>query len=424
MSVGLDSAGWTGLAVALGSGLLVGIERERRKGQGPDRQPAGIRSFALAGSMGAIAQLQQAPLLVAAGALTVGGLCTVAYWKSRSQDPGLTTELALLAIYLIGALSVASPALGAACGAGLAALLAWRAPLHRLSQQWLSEREMLDLVLLAALALIGLPLVPGGPQPWLGGLDLRTLATLAVLILALQAAGHLATRALGARAGWAATGFFGGFVSSSAMVATLGAHARRHPQAVAPLAAAALLSSAATWLQLMAIVAALRAEAVQWLAPCAAAGVAGALAAAGAVSVAARGLSPEPIPVDTPVRALRLREAAIVAAVLSGVALAVSWAQARHGDTGLYAGLLIGAAVDAHAAVASVGALFAGGRIDAAALVQGALLAVTVNTVTRAVIAHAAGGWRYGWRVSAGLFAGTGLAWLVAGLSGKLQALA
>ena len=34
-----------GLAVALGSGLLIGLERERRKGEGPTRRAAGIRSF-------------------------------------------------------------------------------------------------------------------------------------------------------------------------------------------------------------------------------------------------------------------------------------------------------------------------------------------------------------------------------------------
>ncbi len=39
---------WFNFAVALGLGLLIGIERERNKGEGSDRQPAGIRTFALA----------------------------------------------------------------------------------------------------------------------------------------------------------------------------------------------------------------------------------------------------------------------------------------------------------------------------------------------------------------------------------------
>ena len=36
------------LAVALGVGLLIGIDRERRKGDGPDAHAAGIRTFTLA----------------------------------------------------------------------------------------------------------------------------------------------------------------------------------------------------------------------------------------------------------------------------------------------------------------------------------------------------------------------------------------
>ena len=34
-------------AVALGIGLLIGAERERRKGEGPSRSPAGIRTVLL-----------------------------------------------------------------------------------------------------------------------------------------------------------------------------------------------------------------------------------------------------------------------------------------------------------------------------------------------------------------------------------------
>ncbi len=46
-----------GLAVALGCGLLIGLERERRKGLGQDRAAAGLRTFAVAALLGAIAQI-------------------------------------------------------------------------------------------------------------------------------------------------------------------------------------------------------------------------------------------------------------------------------------------------------------------------------------------------------------------------------
>jgi uncharacterized membrane protein YhiD involved in acid resistance len=39
-------------AVALGIGLLVGMERERHKGEGEDRAPEGLRTFALTAVLG------------------------------------------------------------------------------------------------------------------------------------------------------------------------------------------------------------------------------------------------------------------------------------------------------------------------------------------------------------------------------------
>ena len=45
------------LAGALGCGLLVGIERERRKGSGPNRSFAGLRTFAVTSVAGAAAAL-------------------------------------------------------------------------------------------------------------------------------------------------------------------------------------------------------------------------------------------------------------------------------------------------------------------------------------------------------------------------------
>jgi uncharacterized membrane protein YhiD involved in acid resistance len=66
----------TGLGVALGCGLLIGIERERRKGSGPTRALAGVRTFTLASLAGAMAQALGQPLLVGAGAVLILLLAT------------------------------------------------------------------------------------------------------------------------------------------------------------------------------------------------------------------------------------------------------------------------------------------------------------------------------------------------------------
>src|SRR5690606_31252151 len=82
---------WQGLAVALGVGLLMGIERERHQPPGSDTLPAGVRSFALVALAGWLAALlgQAALLVVLAG---VAALAVVAYWRSSGSDPGVTSE--------------------------------------------------------------------------------------------------------------------------------------------------------------------------------------------------------------------------------------------------------------------------------------------------------------------------------------------
>jgi MgtC family len=118
------------LAVALGIGLLIGAERERRKGRGPSRSPAGIRTFAVASLAGAVSFVTGGEILLAvttAGAII---LTAIAYFRSRSDDPGLTSEIALILTVLLGGLSMRQPVLAAGVAVTLAALLASRTQLH------------------------------------------------------------------------------------------------------------------------------------------------------------------------------------------------------------------------------------------------------------------------------------------------------
>src|SRR4051812_12134390 len=101
---------WIELAAALGIGLLVGLERERRKDDRARRVPAGIRTFALTALLGAGAMaVGTEPTLVAA-TLVLGTLVAIAYWRSSAQDPGITTGIALVLTLLLGGLATRDPA--------------------------------------------------------------------------------------------------------------------------------------------------------------------------------------------------------------------------------------------------------------------------------------------------------------------------
>jgi hypothetical protein len=80
-----------GFLVALGIGLLIGIDRERKKGENPARHAAGLRTFTLAALLGAVALVAGGELLLAAAALGVVAFAGLSYWRARDSDPGLTT---------------------------------------------------------------------------------------------------------------------------------------------------------------------------------------------------------------------------------------------------------------------------------------------------------------------------------------------
>jgi uncharacterized membrane protein (DUF4010 family) len=374
-----------------------------------------MRTFALVTVAGALAQSLAPGALVVAGAAGVAVLAALAYWRApgpHSGDPGLTTEVALLVAYLVGVQCMVQPALGAACGAVLAGLLAARENMHRFATEWLTELELRDALVLAGVALVLVPLAPDAPLPWLGGLAPRTAAWLVLVILLMQAVAHVAARLLGDRHALALTGLLGGFVSSTATIATLGAQARGEaPAGQRALAGAAALSGAATWLQALALCAVASPALLPALLVPASAGLLAALV--GGIP-AWLGSGPTPPLRGRPTaarRPLRLREAMVVAVLLLAVSATVAWAQARFGSAGLWTGTALAALADAHAPIAASFVLHHAGTLAAGDTLRAALLAVSVNTASRCMVAALAGGPLYGWRVARVLVLSAAAAW-------------
>jgi len=386
----------TGLAAALGSGLLIGLERERHKPRGSHGEPAGLRTFTLASLAGALAQALALPGLLAVAAAAVTALGALAYWRGR--DPGLTRALALLVTCLIGALCVTAPLLGAPAAIVLTALLAARTRLHRFATQVLREEELHDGLLLGALALVVLPLMPQQPLPWLAGMKAYSLMGLMLLLLALQAVGHIALRLAGAQAGLALSGLLSGLVSSTATIAAMGSKSRGQPELRLACTAGAVMSTCASWLQAQAMVFALAPQAALGVLPVTLLGIA--LCGAMGVLLARRSHQLERNAAQAAVVAgrngpLRLREAMLLSLMLSAVAVGVSWAREHFGNSGLYGAVALAAFADVHAPIASLAGLQAAGGIASGQLLAGLLLAFACNSVTRSITAAVAGGWRF-----------------------------
>ncbi len=150
------------------------------------------------------------------------------------------------ATFIIGVLAASQPILAAASGVLVVVLLVLRAPLHSFARAELSDQELRDAVLLAAAAILVLPILPDEPiDPW-KVINPRLVWKLTVLIMLVDAAGYVAQRLVGTRAGLPISGLLGGFVSSTAVVATMGKRAQQEPKALPAAVAGAALSNVAT----------------------------------------------------------------------------------------------------------------------------------------------------------------------------------
>lgn len=383
------------LATALGLGLLIGTVRER---QAPGTF-AGVRTHALTALLGAIAFWFGSVIFLVVLAL-LGGLVLIGYWQSARHDSGLTGEIALPLTAMIGALTLPQPALAAALGVVTAGLLYAKSSLHRFSKELLSEREVHDGLLLLAAALVILPLVPNHTLGPYDALNPAALWRLVVLVMAVNALGHVALRVIGNRWGLALAGFFAGYVSSTAAVASFGQHARDDPAALRSAVSAALFANLAS---LSLFIPVLLAVAPELLLP-----VAGELGAAALVLLVYGLLGVREPTAETPAahaetRMFRIGEALAFAALIAVVLLVSAAMNDWLGSRGVLITASVAAMAELQAAFAAIAQLAHQGVLDLAETRWGVFGVLATSAGAKSIIAMASGGRAYGLRVTAGL---------------------
>lgn len=396
---------------ALGIGLLIGAERERRKGA---RSAAGIRTFTLAALAGATGKSVGGDLLLA---VTVGAAalyCAVAYYRQMNvpandadgdSNYGLTSEIALLLTVLLGGLCLEHPGLAAGVGVTAAALLAARTPMHVFVREVLTAEELRDALIFAASTLVVLPLLPDRAMGPFAAFNPAKIWIVVILVMAIGAIGHIAIRLFGAKYGLALAGFAGGFISSTATIGAMGQRARKNEKHRGAAVAGAVLSTVATVAQMALVLAATSLPVLRQLAiPLVFAGIA-ALAYGAIFTLAALRDAPE---TETPPgRAFRLSGALLFAGILAIVLFASAALQQLYGDAGLLAAALLAGFADTHAPAISIASL----QIEPKAAAIPILAALTTNSVSKAVFAWVGGGAGYALRVIPGLALVTAAAW-------------
>jgi uncharacterized membrane protein (DUF4010 family) len=398
-----------GFLVALGVGLLIGIDRERHKGDGATRQPAGLRTFTLASLLGATAMAVGDETVLAAVALGMVAFAGLAYWRARDSDPGLTTETALVLTTLLGGLAIRHPEFAAGLGVVVAVLLAARSALHRFVRSVLTDDELRDLLIFAAATLVVLPLLPDEPIGPYGALNLRTMWTIVILVMAVSALGYVAVRLVGPRYGLPLAGLASGFVSSSATIGAMGTRTKSEPEMMKPAVAGAVLSSVATVAQLAILIAATNMSTLQalWL-PLVLSGAAAILYGGAFTLWALKQKTPKH---EAQGRAFSLTTAFAFAAILAIVLLAAAAAQDWFGEAGVLVAAAAAGFADTHSAAVSVASLVSDGRIKPPQTVVPVLAAFTTNTLTKMAFAVTAGGRTFALYVIPGLLLMLAAAW-------------
>lgn len=232
------------LAIALGLGLLVGLQREW-----VEEKPLGLRSFALITLIGALIGLyaEDAGLWIVAVGLLVVTLAIFVHTillARETEVAGMTTELAGIAMYMVGAMTTTGYPVTAVVLTGVVTLLLhWKVPLHALTHR-IAPEEFQAIARFVLVTLVVLPVLPDrtfGPYNVLNPFHIWLMV---VLIVGMNVAGYLAMRFTGRRGGALLGGVLGGLVSSTATTVGYATRSRSFP-AMAPIAVVVILVASA-----------------------------------------------------------------------------------------------------------------------------------------------------------------------------------
>ena len=397
-----------GLLTALGVGLMIGVVRERR--HQPDVTKAGTRTHALVALLGYVSWSFGTWPFVAT-ILVVGALVMGGYQTTARSDPGQTGEVALLVTLMLSALAHQNPQLAAGLGVLAAILLYAKQASRQISRELITEQELQDALMLAAAALVVMPVLTSEPvDPW-GVLQLTVLWRIVVLVMAVGMFGHIARRALGERWGLLVAGFFSGFVSSTAVVAHTGQRVRSGQSAALPAAAEALLANLASLLLFAGVIGAVSPvmlSDMRW--PLVFAGIGLLLVALPGVHIGHLSVAQ-----DATGRAFKLAHAGTLTLVIALMSLLAAWLQHVLGDVGVLVAALCVAWVEVHAAAASVSQLAQTGGMTSDLALWGLVAVMASSAVAKTILAIASGGARFG------LIVGLGLLAMVAGAAAGMR---
>lgn len=223
--------------LALLVGLVVGLERTSQADIENRIREGGIRTFTLASIFGffsAVVFKGDSSKLIMIVVLFSFLLIFTALIRSFEHKPGITTSLALLLVFLAGAmLGLQHPLEGVIVGLGTLILLSTKKVLHHFADI-LSHEELLSAVYFLTVGLILLPITYtiGPIHPLIGPgriFDPMKAVLMILLVSCISFTSYLVIKFFGTDKGMEISAFIGGFVSSAAATASMSEKCKKTP---------------------------------------------------------------------------------------------------------------------------------------------------------------------------------------------------
>lgn len=241
------------LGIALGLGLLVGLQRE----SAASSRLAGVRTFPLLTVLGTLsALLAQSfggwiivagfvalPLLIFAGKLVE--------LKTASPEPGLTSEVAMLLMFGVGAyLVVGHRVVAIAIGGGIAVLLQFKGQLHGIVGK-LGENDLKAIMQFVLISLVILPVLPNRTYGPYAVINPHNIWLMVALIVGIGLSGYIVYKFFGEHAGLVVGGILGGVISSTATTVSYARRTAQTPESSRLAAIVILISSTIVFVRLL-----------------------------------------------------------------------------------------------------------------------------------------------------------------------------
>jgi len=402
------------LAVSLGLGLLLGLERERQ-----ESSIAGIRTFPLISLFGTVcAQIGQTMggWVVAAGLIGLSALLIFANAvkvKEGDSDAGMTTEVAVLLLYGVGALLVVGHMPAAiAIGGVMTVLLHFKVAMHRFAER-IGDKDMHAIMQFVVVSLVILPVLPHEDYGPFGVWNPFKLWLMVVLIVGISLGGYVAYKLFGAKAGALLGAVIGGIISSTATTVSFARRASTQA-ALAPLAAMVIMiATCLSFVRVLGEIAAVAPSSFFKMAPPLIAMLGLCCMIAAALYVFS-GKSKTRMPEQQ--NPAELKSALVFGALYAVVLVAVAAAEDRFGEAGLFAVALISGLTDMDAITLSTAQMTVGGGLSTVLAWKVILIASMANFLFKfgivAVLGSTALKWRVALAFAVALAGAGGILWL------------